>query len=79
MLRMTTMGIALGGCLMFTGCASIVSGQNQSISVTTLKNGTDVPGAKCTLTNDKGTWYTTSPGSVMVRRSYLGALFSELV
>ena len=70
MLRLTTMGAALGACLMFGGCASIVSGQNQSVSVTTQKNGTDVAGAKCTLSNDKGTWYTTSPGSVMVRRSY---------
>jgi hypothetical protein len=70
MLRMTMTGAALGACLMFTGCASIVSGQNQSVSVTTLKSGVDVPGAKCTLTNDKGTWYTTTPGSVMVRRSY---------
>ncbi len=53
-----------------TGCASIVNGQNQSVTVTTRADGADVPGAKCTLTNDKGKWYTATPGSVVVRRSY---------
>lgn len=53
-----------------TGCASIVSGQNQSVSVTTKNQGADVAGAKCSLANDKGTWYATTPGSVTVRRSF---------
>lgn len=61
--------IVAAACLS-TGCASIVSGQNQSVSVTTKNQGADVAGAKCSLTNDKGTWYTTTPGSVTVRRSY---------
>lgn len=61
--------IALGAFLSFallTGCASIVSGQNQPVSV-------DTPGcnpAKCQLTNDKGSWFVTTPGSVTVRRAY---------
>lgn len=38
--------------------------------MTTKSQGTDVAGAKCTLGNDKGTWYVTTPGSVMVRRSF---------
>jgi hypothetical protein len=70
MLRMTMIGAAVGACAMFTGCASIVSGHNQSVSVTTKNNGADVSGAKCTLTNDKGTWFTSTPGSVTVRRSF---------
>ena len=54
-----------------TGCASIVSGTNQSLSVTTASaSGTDVAGAKCTLVNDKGSWYATTPASVTVHRSY---------
>ena len=53
-----------------SGCASIVGGQNQSISVTTASDGNDVEGAKCSLQNDKGSWYATTPGSVTVRRSY---------
>lgn len=70
MFRLFALSAALGVSLCFGGCASIVSGQNQSLSVTTKNNGGDVTGAKCSLTNDKGTWYTTSPGSVTVRRSF---------
>lgn len=49
-----------------SGCASIVSGHNQSLSVAT----PDCDGASCTLTNSKGTWYVKSPGSVTVHRAY---------
>ncbi|MCD6047937.1 MAG: hypothetical protein K0S08_1584 [Gammaproteobacteria bacterium] len=49
------------------GCASIVGGVNQPISVTT----TPIDGAKCSLENDKGKWYVNqTPGSVVVHRSY---------
>ena len=51
---------------LFSGCASIVSGVNQSVTV-------DTPGcaaASCKLTNDKGEWAVTSPGSVVVHRAY---------
>lgn len=52
--------------LLLTGCASIVTGQNQSLSI-----DTEPTGANCTLTNDKGTWYVNStPGTVTVLRSY---------
>lgn len=61
--------IVAAACLS-TGCASIVSGHNQSLSVTAKNNGTDVAGAKCQLSNDKGTWFATTPGSVTVRRSF---------
>jgi len=70
MIRLSALCAALGACLTLGGCASIVSGQNQSLSVTTKNNGSDVSGAKCSLVNDKGTWYTTTPGSVTVRRSF---------
>lgn len=54
-----------------TGCASIVSGTNQSVSLETRsKEGQAVMGANCKLSNNKGTWYVTSPGSVVVNRSY---------
>lgn len=49
------------------GCASIVSGQTQVLSVQT-------PGceaARCELSNDKGKWFVSStPGTVTVNRSY---------
>ena len=50
-----------------TNCASITTGTNQSLSVET----GSVEGAKCTLTNNKGTWYIEStPGTVTVHRSF---------
>jgi hypothetical protein len=53
-----------------SACASIIGGSSQSVSVKTTSGTTDVNGAQCTLTNDKGVWYTTSPGSVTVHRSF---------
>lgn len=67
---MLRIAIAAVCAVMTTGCASIVSGQNQPLSVVTQKQGSDAPGAKCSLSNDKGSWYVTAPGSVTVRRSY---------
>lgn len=52
------------------GCASIVNGQNQSISVDTRTEDNQVAGAYCTLVNNKGTWYVTTPGSATVNRSF---------
>lgn len=54
----------------FTGCASIVSGQNQPVSVETRAKGTTLAGANCTMLNDKGKWFVTTPGTVTVQRSY---------
>jgi len=57
--------------MLTTGCASIVSGQNQSISVTT----PGCSGAACEFNNDKGKWYiAATPGSVTVNRSYADLL-----
>jgi hypothetical protein len=71
MFRTIFVGGAILAAILCTGCASIVGGQNQSISVTTANSdGNNVDGAKCNLQNDKGSWYATTPGSVTVRRSY---------
>ena len=54
-----------------TGCASIVSGTTQSVSVETRNvDGASVSGANCKLNNNKGTWFVTSPGSTTVNRSF---------
>lgn len=66
----TLTSIALALCALSTGCASITTGQNQSLSVETRADGKPVAGASCKLENDKGTWYATSPGTAVVRRSY---------
>ena len=48
-----------------SGCATIVKGTTQSLSIKT----PPVEDAKCTLTNTEGTWYLTSPGSVVVHKT----------
>jgi hypothetical protein len=68
-MRFVTVVIGLGS-LLLTGCASIVSGHNQSLSVVAKNGNDDVIGARCSLTNDKGQWFATTPASVTVRRSY---------
>jgi hypothetical protein len=70
MLRPLAAFCAVGSALLATGCASIVSGHNQSLSVQALSGGKSVQGATCTLSNDKGTWYVTTPGSTVVNRSF---------
>lgn len=57
----------LATAMLAGGCASLVDGQNQSVSVLT----PDCPGAACRLHNDKGRWYVaTTPASVVVNRSF---------
>lgn len=55
--------------LLCTGCATILNGTDQPLSVDTRLKGTQVSGANCKLVNDKGTWFVTSPGSVTIHRS----------
>ncbi len=53
-----------------TGCASITGTTNQSVSVQTrTQTGTEVAGANCEMSNNKGKWYVTTPGSVTIQRS----------
>ncbi len=61
---------AIAVSAMATGCASITGTNMQSVSVkTTDKGGEEVSGASCALTNNKGKWFVTTPGSVTVQRS----------
>ena len=62
--------LTLAGTSLVTGCASIVSGSNQVISVESLHQGKQVTGATCQLNNGKGTFYVTTPGTVTVSRAY---------
>jgi ABC-type Fe3+-hydroxamate transport system substrate-binding protein len=48
-----------------SGCATIVEGTTQSVSVSTPPE----QGAQCTLVNSQGTWYVTSPGSTTVHKT----------
>jgi len=55
--------IVLGFAL--SGCATIIKGTTQSISLTT----PPANGAMCELKNSEGTWYLTTPGSVVVHKT----------
>ena len=52
-----------------TGCASISGSKLQPLSVQSVHDGKEVSGAACTLTNDVGKWFVTTPGSVTVNKS----------
>lgn len=62
--------VAIAGLSSLTGCASIVSGTSQVVSVETLHPSGAVAGAVCKLQNDKGVYYVTTPGTVTVHRAY---------
>jgi hypothetical protein len=49
-----------------SGCASIVNGNHQPVSVDT----GNVQNAKCELSNNKGTYFVNTPGTVIVGRSF---------
>lgn len=51
------------------GCASVTGPSTQSVSVTTVCEGSIVGGVTCTLQNDKGQWTLVTPGSVVVHKS----------
>jgi hypothetical protein len=51
------------------GCAAMVAGSPQSLSVKAVSGQRDLPIARCTLLNDEGVWNVTAPGMVTVRRS----------
>lgn len=57
------------GLLSLGGCASIIDGSTQVVSVATRSATETVTNATCQLTNDKGTWFVTTPGSVSLHRS----------
>jgi hypothetical protein len=62
--NMKTRGIVLATSLLaLSACATIVSGNDQTVAVTT----PDVKAADCKLQNGKGEWTVSSPGTTMVK------------
>ena len=51
--------------LTLSGCASIIEGQSQTLSITT----PNTTGANCGLSNSEGKYSVSSPGTVIVKRS----------
>jgi uncharacterized protein YceK len=69
-MRIFSLALAATIVVLFSGCAAITTGSTQPLSVTTKQAGTNVVGAARELTNGKGTYYVTTPGTVTVKRSY---------
>lgn len=61
--------IVISLALSCIGCASITGSKLQPMSVQTILDNKEVAGATCTLTNDVGKWFVTTPGSVTVNKS----------
>ena len=56
--------------MLLTGCASITTGNRQTLLVQTANDSGPVEGAVCELTSDKGSWQVQTPGAVTVDVSY---------
>ena len=57
--------IAVLAAVSLSGCATIVQGTTQSVSVSSKPEN----GAQCELKNSQGTWYVLTPGSVTVHKT----------
>ena len=65
-------GLCTGACLLsiLTGCASVVHGTNQAVTIETLTvDGKLIEGAECSVANDKAETVALSGSSALVRRS----------
>ena len=69
-LRPLGVTLAAVAALASTGCASIVGGTSQVVSVETNAAGRSAPGARCALSNPKGEYFVTTPGTVTINRAY---------
>ena len=65
----TAAAVAIIASSLLSGCASIVSGTTQLVTVEARNQGQLVTGATCKLQNAKGVFYVTSPGTVSVHKS----------
>jgi hypothetical protein len=62
--------LALSTPLAFTGCATVMNGETQNVSVQTQTlEGKPVTQAQCSLKNDKGAWKAETPATVQIRKS----------
>lgn len=52
-----------------SGCASIVEGSSQTMSVKTISNGNEVTDAFCEMENSKGTYFIKTPGTTKVQKA----------
>ena len=64
-MRRTILVTVLPLLMVLAGCATIIKGTTQSISLKT----PPAEGAQCELKNAEGTWYVTTSGSVTVHKT----------
>ena len=69
MFKATANIAALVTLVALTGCASVSGTRMQPVSVQTIQDNKEVSGVGCTLMNDVGKWFVTTPGSVTVHKS----------
>lgn len=67
--RLGVLSLAVGA-LLGSGCASITTGKQQRVSITTTCQAVPVSGANCTLDNPNGSYHVITPGAVTIRKAY---------
>jgi hypothetical protein len=68
--RVLSAAILCASLLVLNGCASMTGSPAQSVSMQARDQaGNEVVGAACELTNNKGKWFITTPGSATIVRS----------
>ncbi|MDQ0140398.1 hypothetical protein [Cupriavidus necator] len=66
----STLFLVLASTTLASGCAAIVSGTRQVVSVETHQAERPVDGASCEMVNSKNTYFVTTPGTVTIDRAY---------
>ncbi len=62
--------VSISIVVLLTGCSTIVSSNNQTVTVKALSDNKEVAGATCQLQNSKGEWTTVTPQSVNIRKAW---------
>ncbi len=64
-MKLSQLGAVLALGVAVSGCATIIQGTTEPVSVSSLPE----QGAQCTLKNSEGVWYITTPGSAVVHKT----------
>ena len=62
--------VSISIVVLLTGCSTIVSSNNQTVTVKALSDNKEVAGATCQLQNSTGEWTTVTPQSVNIRKAW---------
>jgi len=73
-MRLLRLLLAAAALATTSGCATIISGTEQTVAIEARQEGAAVTDCECRLANSKGSWSVVPPASVVVGRS-----FSDLI